>query len=141
MSRRVVRLFRHRRTGGQGRQLLALLTLAAAGLAFAACGGDDGTNAYGESNAVTLDDASVTVEMSELMFQPQGIRVKQGTTVTWINDDAVVHNVRQVESAFLSPDIGPGQSFTTTMDKPGRYRYQCTYHHPNMNGVVIVEEG
>ena len=79
--------------------------------------------------------------MKNLQFQPQGIKVRPGTTVTWLNNDSVVHNVRQVQSVFLSQDeIPSGESFSFRFDSPGTYRYQCTFHHPDMNGVVIVEE-
>ena len=121
-----------------GHRILFAASLVAVVFATAACGGG-GSDAYGESSPVRLDGDSVTVEMGSGSFEPQGIKVKRGTTVTWINNDPVVHNVRQVESTFLSPDVAPGESFSFTMDEPGRYRYQCTYHHPNMNGVVIVE--
>ena len=110
-------------------------------LATTDCGDSGGSDAYGESDAVSLSDQAVTVEMKDNSFESQGIRVKPGTTVTWVNKDPAVHNVRQVESAFLSPDVNPGEKFTFTFDRPGRYRYQCTYHHPNMNGVVFVGEG
>lgn len=114
----------------------------AAVLFVAACGGGQGTDAYGERSPVAVTGSSVTVEMKDIKFQPQGIKVKPGTTVTWVNKDAVIHNVRQVESVFLSQDVmREGDTFTYTFDKPGTYRYQCTYHHPNMNGVVIVEQG
>lgn len=83
----------------------------------------------------------MTVELRNIQFQPQGIRVKPGATVTWVNNDRVVHNVRQVESKFLSQDVmEKDDTFSFTFEEPGKYRYQCTYHHPNMNGVVIVEE-
>lgn len=36
---------------------------------------------------------------------------------------------------------GAGDTFSYTFDAPGTYRYQCTFHHPNMNGMVIVEDG
>ena len=124
------------------RRTLALLTLVAAGLVAGACGSDNGNGAYGERSAIEVSGTSVTVELRGIQFQPQGIRVKPGTIVTWINKDPVVHNVRQIESVFLSPDVmQPGGTFSYTFDKPGEYRYQCTYHHPNMNGVVIVGEG
>ena len=116
--------------------LVSIVVLASGG-----CDGSGGSDAYGESDAVSLSDQAVTVEMKDNSFEPQGIRVKPGTTVTWVNNDPAVHNVRQVESAFLSPDINPAGMFIFSFDKPGRYRYQCTYHHPNMNGVVFVEEG
>lgn len=83
----------------------------------------------------------MTVELTNLQFKPQGIRIKPGTTVTWVNKDAALHNVRQIESVFLSQDEMPGgDTFSFTFEKPGTYRYQCTFHHPNMNGVVIVED-
>ena len=116
--------------------LVSIVVLASSG-----CGRGGGSNAYGESHAVSLSDQAVTVEMKDNSFEPQGIRVKLGTTVTWVNKDPAVHNVRQVESAFLSPDVNSGGKFIFTFDKPGLYRYQCTYHHPNMNGVLFVEEG
>ncbi|MDO8612273.1 MAG: cupredoxin domain-containing protein [Dehalococcoidia bacterium] len=117
------------------------LALLAAAFVVMACGGGGGSDAYGESNALVVEGNSVTVEMKDTGFQPQGIRVTPGTTVTWVNRDPVVHNVRQVESVFLSPDVmEQGDTFAFAFEKPGRYRYQCTYHHPNMNGVVIVEE-
>lgn len=109
----------------------------------AACGGSvskAGPDAYGERNPVAESASSVTVDLTNIQFAPQGIRVKPGTTVTWVNRDAVVHNVRQIESVFLSQDeLKQGDTFSFTFDKPGAFKYQCTYHHPNMNGVVIVE--
>lgn len=106
-----------------------------------ACGGGSSNDAYGESNAVAVEEDAVTVSMEGLQFHPRGIRVRSGTTVLWVNDDPVNHNVRQVQSAFLSPDVmRPGNEFSFTFEEPGTYRYQCTFHHPNMNGVVIVED-
>ncbi len=127
----------------KGGPAFPILALAAFGAALAVgCGASKaGADAYGESRAVVVLAASVTVDMKDLRFQPQGIRVRPGTTVTWVNKDAIVHNVRQVQSAFLSPnEMKSGDSFSFTFDKPGSYRYQCTFHHPAMNGVVIVEE-
>ncbi len=116
-------------------------------VAFAvSCGGradnasNSDTDAYGERDAVTILGTSVTVEMRNLQFDPQGIRIKPGTTVTWVNKDAVLHNVSQIESEFLSQDeMKEGDEFSFKFEEPGMYRYQCTYHHPNMNGVVVVE--
>lgn len=119
----------------------ALFALLAVVLLAAACGGDGGSDAYGEKDAIEISGTAVTVELKDIQFQPQGIKVKPGTTVTWVNKDSIAHNVRQVESVFLSQDaMEEGDTFTFTFDKPGRYRYVCTYHPPNQLGVVIVEE-
>lgn len=122
---------------------VGLATLAAAlVVALLAFGGESRPDAYGKASAASVDADSVTVEMKDLQFHPQGIRVRPGTTVTWVNNDPVLHNVRQVESHFLSPvSMEPGEVFSFTFEEPGEYRYQCTYHHPTMNGIVIVEEG
>lgn len=119
--------------------------LGSAFIVIAACGGsgagDD--DAYGERGAKLATGNAVTVEMRDLRFVPQGIRVKPGTTVTWVNRDVALHNVSSIDSIFLSTsqgDMAQGDTFTYTFDRPGTYRYQCTFHHPTMNGVVIVEE-
>ena len=119
----------------------AALGLLTATLLIVGCGQDEASSAYGEAEAVSVDADTVTVEMRSLQFEPQAIRVQPGTTVTWVNEDPVNHNVRQVESYFLSPDVmEPGERYEFTFEEPGSYRYQCTVHHPTMNGVVIVEE-
>lgn len=125
-----------------------LSALLACAVAAAACGGaqvgvgsrNAAADAYGERSATRVSGDSVTVEMKNLKFAPQGIRVRPGTTVTWVNNDPVAHNVSQIESHFLSQDVmEQGATFSFTVTAPGTYRYQCTFHHPNMNGVVIVE--
>ena len=99
------------------------------------------TDTYGEKHAVMESADHVTVELTNLQFEPQAIRIKRGTMVTWVNKDAAMHNVSQIESAFLSQDeLKQGDAYNFTFVKPGTYRYQCTFHHPNMNGAVIVEE-
>src|SRR2546425_11678069 len=91
--------------------LLAGVLVSIVVLASSGCGGGGGSNAYGGSHAGSLSDQAVTVEMKDNSFEPQGIRVKPGTTVTWANKDPAVHNVRRGESAFLSPDVNSGGKF------------------------------
>lgn len=124
------------------RWLLALPLPIIAGVLSVGCGGSgNGSDAYGESNPISVQGDSVTVEMKDIHFDPKGIKIKPGTTVTWVNKDSVPHNVRQVQSVFLSEDVmDPGAVFTFTFGEPGTYRYVCTLHEPNMNGVVIVRD-
>jgi plastocyanin len=123
----------------RGTWVAVLVTSAAL---LAACNGSGGgSDSYGERDAVELSGTSVTVEIKDIKFQPQGIKIQPGTTVTWVNKDPVIHNVRQVESVFLSQDeMEERDTFSFTFDTPGTYRYVCTFHHPNQLGVVIVEE-
>lgn len=132
------------RRGMRFRALAVVPFLAVLGVMATSCGGSGGgagADAYGESDPVVITKRSVTVEMKGIAFEPRGMTIRPGTTVTWVNKDPVSHNVGQVQSEFLSPDVmEAGEEFNFTFDRPGKYRYQCTYHHPNMNGVVIVEE-
>lgn len=123
------------------RRLLVLaLALAALGVSTACSGGSRTADAYGERSATKIAGTDVVVELRDLQFVPQGIRIKTGTKVTWVNRDVALHNVSQIESVFLSTtDLKEGDTFSFTFDTPGTYKYQCTLHHPNMNGVVIVE--
>jgi plastocyanin len=127
---------------GNGLRTLALLAVAVLVISIVVgCTGSGGNSddAYGEARLVMIRDASATVAMKDIQFSPKGIGISPGTTVTWVNNDSVAHNVRQVESKFLSPDVmQPGEKFSFTFTEPGTYRYVCTYHHPNMNGVVVV---
>lgn len=133
-----MRLVRWRLVRGIG---LGMSLLVVAVISVVACGGTDG-DIYGESNPQVVAASSFAVEMQGNQFLPRGISVHVGTTITWINHDQVAHNVRQIESEFLSPDsMSPGQSFTYTFSRAGTFRYQCTFHHPLMNGTVIVTGG
>lgn len=112
-------------------------------VAVGCSGASKKADTYGERSATTVAGNAVTVELTNLQFVPQGIRIKPGTTVTWVNKDAALHNVSSIDGLFLSApqgDMKEGDTYKFTFDKPGTYRYQCTFHHPNMNGVVIVEE-
>jgi plastocyanin len=118
---------------------VGLLTLV---VACRGSGNARSTDTYGQSNPQVVTADSFTVEMKGNQFVPQGISVRVGTTVTWVNDDQVAHNVRQIESEFLSPDsIAPGGTFSYTFTRTGTFRYQCTFHHPLMNGTVVVTAG
>lgn len=121
-----------------------LVVVIAAAIALTACGGrDEASDSYGERNAIDVNDSRVTVEMTNLQFAPKGIRIKPGTTVSWVNKDVALHNVSSIDQVFLSApqgDMKQGDTFSYTFNTPGTFRYQCTFHHPNMNGVVIVED-
>ena len=129
-------------SGGAAKVCTAFVLVLLLGVA---CGsnGRSGSDAYGEQDAKMIDGDAVTVELINLQFVPQGIRIKPGTTVTWKNKDVALHNVSSIDSVFLSTpqgDMKQGDTFSYTFDAPGTYRYQCTFHHPSMNGVVIVED-
>jgi len=81
--------------------------------------------------------AGKTVRISGFAFNPAEITVKQGTTVTWINDDSAPHMIRMAGKPD-SPQLAKGGSYSYTFtDAPGEYGYSCGIH-PSMLGKVIV---
>jgi len=70
-------------------------------------------------------------------YNPTIIQVNTGTTVTWTNDDTIIHTVTDVDKRFDSDLIQPGAGWQYTFYNEGKYNYYCTIH-PWMKGLVIV---
>ena len=89
--------------------------------------------------------ATVEVDAVQNQFAPAAVIVDVGTKVTWVNKDAVAHNVEKAADALdfgakFGADaslFGPGRSYAFTFTKPGTYFYTCTIH-TLMNGKVEV---
>lgn len=135
---------------------------AAALLILAACGGSD-PGSSGEAgqvaeqaSAVTQDGVrktgpnsySVVVYSTQGLFDPDEIRVPEGSTVTFRlkSDDEMVHGL-QIEGtdvAILSSPPDDSEA-TYTFSEPGDYPFVCQIYcgggHDIMRGKVIVEAG
>jgi plastocyanin len=83
--------------------------------------------------------AAARVEMRMVAFAPGELRIRAGETVIWVNRDPVAHTVTANDRSWGSELLTEGQRYTHTFTEPGRYQYHCT-PHPQMTGVVIVEE-
>jgi plastocyanin len=70
-------------------------------------------------------------------FNPSGIAIHVGTTVTWLNLDQVDHTVTSSMGIWDSGDIMPNKSFSYTFNVEGSFSYYCS-DHPTMTGVVEV---
>lgn len=81
-----------------------------------------------------------TVVIADMTFQPHMVIVATGATVTWKNEDEVIHTVSSGEGWFDSGPISARGRFSHQFEKPGTYRYRCL-NHPGMEGVVIVLPG
>ena len=72
-------------------------------------------------------------------FAPGVLRVKRGTTVTWVNNDDVPHLIVNVERKFKqSPVLDTDQRFSVRLTAPGTYNYFCSLH-PKMQGKIVVD--
>lgn len=77
--------------------------------------------------------------MQHQLFVPNSIQTNVGGTVTWYNDDEVIHRiVLDNDSAVDSGDMRQGASFSHRFDAPGAYGYHCLIHSP-MKGTVLVK--
>lgn len=86
------------------------------------------------------DTTAVLVEMRMLAFTPREVRIRAGGSVTWVNRDPLEHTVTADDGSWTSPLLGEGGRYRRAFPRPGRYTFHCT-PHPQMTGVVIVEDG
>ena len=82
----------------------------------------------------------VTVGMDHNTFIPGEITVAAGTTVTWVNNEAMPHTVVDQNKGFRSKMLAKEATFSFTFTTAGDYDYLCSIH-PNMKGKVIVKPG
>lgn len=81
------------------------------------------------------------VAIRNFTFTPATVRVKPGTTVTWINcepEGIDAHTSTSDAALWESPFLEPGATFSHTFGATGAFAYHCV-PHPFMQGVVIVE--
>ena len=90
------------------------------------------------NNAAAIPAA--TVSMDHSTFIPSEITVAPGTTVTWVNVEAMPHTVVDLNKAFRSKTLVKDATFSFTFTTAGDYNYLCSIH-PTMKGKVIVKPG
>ena len=108
------------------------LTVLFAALASTPCLAEDANNAGAGLVA--------TVSMDHTTFIPGEITVAPGTTVTWVNNEDMPHNVADLSKGFRSKILAKDDKFSFTFTTAGEYNYLCLIH-PNMKGKVVVKPG
>jgi len=90
--------------------------------------------------------SEVTVKLSQIQFQPQNIRIKKGTKVTWVNGDSIEHYINTdshpAHTYFLNQNsraLQKGDTYSVTFDTAGIYPYHCSAHADSMTGNILVE--
>jgi plastocyanin len=87
------------------------------------------------------------VTMYDNAFNATVVRVPVGVRVKWMNVGKNAHNAVAADGSWSTGhgstrDLAPGAEQDLTFDKPGVYRYYCTYHGTKdgkgMAGVVVV---
>jgi plastocyanin len=95
---------------------------------------------------VTIPPGSSVGQSAFPAYSPANMTVVIGVnnTVTWTNNDTAIHTVYSTSvpataSAFQSPLINPGSTYTYTFTVPGVYQYHCNLHPLWMQGSVTVK--
>jgi plastocyanin len=98
----------------RGRLLLALAVAAAV---LAGCSGEEAPR------------GTVNVPMYDNFFAREVTRVPAGATVRFPNEGRAPHNAVAVDGSWGTPtQIGADQAATVVLDRPGVYRFYCTFH-------------
>jgi plastocyanin len=96
----------------------------------------------------------VVAHIHVFQFVPKPLKVKVGTTVTWVNDDDITHTVTSGTRSYAPGDTGQvtavhpdglfdmtldgvGKKATFTFAKTGTFHYFCN-RHPGMEADVVV---
>jgi len=83
----------------------------------------------------------VVVTVKNFSFEPAQITVRAGTVVEWMNERGR-HAVKAEDGSFESGTLVSGDRFERRFDKPGVYRYFCSFHGApggkDMAGTVTV---
>ena len=81
--------------------------------------------------------ANAFVNMKDASFQPPGVTINAGESVTWTNQDGIAHSAKADNGAF-DTGIFSTSSRTVTISAPGTYGYFCAVHPTTMRGTVNV---
>jgi plastocyanin len=114
------------------------------------CGCTSHSSVSQETSSVTRlttsvpNTGTVTVIIKARAFDPSTISIKEGTTVTWINEDPMMHRVVHLPKVtnpelFNSGPLSTGQSFSYRFLEKGRYEYGDPQIGGGRSSLVIVE--
>ena len=104
-------------------------------LAMTGCGGSTAPTGGSSSGPAA---STVQVVLAGIAIQPTQATVAVGGTVTWVNNDSVMHNLTDDKGAWASGQMAPGKSFSQKFTTAGTFPYHCIIH-PSMTGTIIVK--
>ena len=87
--------------------------------------------------AATAGAATISVQIKSTGFSPNNISLNHGDQITWKNTDKVDHQVVADDGSFASPILHAGQSYTTTFNRAGTFRFHDSYAATHKGKVVV----
>jgi plastocyanin len=97
---------------------------------------DNGTNPPPDSGS-----HHIQVDIAGFAFTPKDVTIEAGDTITWTNNDQVVHTATSTSgaAAFDSGDLSNGESYMHVFSQTGVTNYRCEKHPSIMTGTVTVQ--
>lgn len=100
-----------------------------------------------DNSQVVQAAPAAVVEITADGFSPQTVRIKQGQSITWVNEDSSPHQI--ASAPFPSDDTLPdlnsdeplvkNDSFSATLEQPGIFNYHDQLDPVGSKGTIIVE--
>jgi plastocyanin len=97
-----------------------------------------GSSSQASSAAGGAAGSGTAVEIKGFAFGPDTLNVKQGSSVTFTNDDSAPHTATADDKSFDTGDLNQGDSKTVSFSAPGTIAYTCAIH-PFMHGTIVVQ--
>jgi plastocyanin len=106
-----------------------------------------------EADAADLTSQNaVTININTSGFETSNIKIKQGTIVTWVNQDTIEHTVMAGrmdtmqshtsstgEDDFTSSALAKGDTHIFPFNTIGNFSYHCSKHPSDIGGITVVE--
>ena len=98
------------------------------------------TNGNKDQSTDKVQEGTVNIDIAGFAFAQKTVKVKQGTTITWTNQDDAKHDISPTEDSpnFMPSELlAKGESYSYTFKEVGMYPYICS-PHPYMKASVEV---
>ena len=92
------------------------------------------------TSAPSSSGSTIEISIVNYSFSPETVTIKAGTTVTWTNQDSVVHTVTSDTGVFDSGSLEKGKTFSYTFSTAGIFAYHCAPHQAKMTGTIVVTD-
>lgn len=77
--------------------------------------------------------------VDEYTFNPHRARVKAGTTVLFVNNGSLRHEIVSIDDSWGTGPLGPAEEAWVTFTKAGSQTYICR-EHPWSYGQILIEQ-
>ena len=116
-----------------------LVVITGATVSIAGCTSSSSNPSPGPvTSTITSTSSQNSVAIQNYAFNPSTLTIQKGANVTWKNYDSVQHTVVSDSSAFSSPLLNTGNTYTFQFNDSGSFPYYCSIH-PYMKGTIVVK--